>query len=182
LSTSAWTAAGLAKPRPWRAALVDRLADRPSLTVSPATPADPDVAPLAHALTAELAAGGYTADQTFGYSLDMLASADVHLVSASCGAETIGIGGIELQADGVAELKRFYVKPNWRGSIAADSILDELLGQAQSYDVRAVRLETGNKQEAAMAFYRRHGFEVIPRFGVYIDSATSVSMQRMLRI
>jgi putative acetyltransferase len=31
-----------------------------------------------------------------------------------------------------------------------------------------------------MRFYARHGFEVVPRFGPYVDSATSVCMQRHL--
>jgi putative acetyltransferase len=31
-----------------------------------------------------------------------------------------------------------------------------------------------------MAFYRRHGFAEVPRFGPYVDSATSVCMQRDL--
>jgi putative acetyltransferase len=44
-----------------------------------------------------------------------------------------------------------------------------------------VRLETGDKQRAAIAFYRRRGFVEIPRFGPYIASQTSVCMQRRLR-
>ena len=41
-------------------------------------------------------------------------------------------------------------------------------------------LETGDKQRAAMAFYRRNGFREIPRYGPYVNSATSVCMQRAL--
>ena len=40
------------------------------------------------------------------------------------------------------------------------------------------QLETGNQQKAAIAFYRRHGFAEVPRFGPYVDSETSVCMQR----
>jgi dTDP-4-dehydrorhamnose reductase len=180
LSTASLTTAGLAAPRPWRAALADCIAARPALTVSPVTAADPSVAALVNALTADLASSGYTAEQTFGYPVDRLTSSGVHLVAASSGADVVGIGGIELQADGLAELKRFFVVPSWRGSIAAESILDALFAHARSNGVRAVRLETGDKQHAAMAFYRRNGFEEIPRFGPYVDSATSVCMQRPL--
>jgi putative acetyltransferase len=38
----------------------------------------------------------------------------------------------------------------------------------------------GDKQPAAIAFYRRHGFLATPRFGPYISSATSICMQRYL--
>ena len=35
-------------------------------------------------------------------------------------------------------------------------------------------------QQAAMAFYRRHGFTDIARFGPYVDSETSMCMERRL--
>jgi len=45
-----------------------------------------------------------------------------------------------------------------------------------------VRLETGDKQHAAIAFYRRRGFVVIPRFGAYRDSETSLCMEHRLAV
>ncbi len=36
----------------------------------------------------------------------------------------------------------------------------------------------GDKQHAAQAFYRRHGFAQVPRFGPYVNSETSVCLQR----
>lgn len=181
LSTASWTTTGLATPRPWRDALADHLGGRAAITVSRATATNPGVAALVNALTADLASAGYTESQTFGYPLDQLANSGVYLLAASSGADVVGIGGIEVQPGDVAELKRFYVVPNWRGSIAADRILAALLDHARSTNVHTVRLETGDKQHAAMAFYRRNGFEVIPRFGPYVDSETSVCMQLRTR-
>jgi putative acetyltransferase len=43
-----------------------------------------------------------------------------------------------------------------------------------------LQLETGDKQHAAVGFYRRHGFAEVPRFPPYVDSATSVCMRRDL--
>ena len=51
---------------------------------------------------------------------------------------------------------------------------------ARGYGVRELRLETGDKQHAAIRFYRKHGFAEIARFGPYVDSATSICMQRVL--
>jgi putative acetyltransferase len=141
---------------------------------------DPDVVPLLQALTAELATGGYTADQTFGYSADQLVRSGVHLVGARVGGRAVGVGGVELQGDGVAELKRFYVAPDHRGTGVADAIMAALLAQAEADDVRQVRLETGDQQHAALAFYRRHGFVRVPPFAPYESSATSVCLQRTL--
>lgn len=68
-----------------------------------------------------------------------------------------------------------------RVRVLIDALTAELAGSGYvEYGVRALRLETGLRQHAAMAFYRRRGFSDIPRFGPYVDSATSVCMQRNL--
>lgn len=143
--------------------------------------ADPRVVRLVEALTAELAASGYTAEQTFGYSLEQLEAAGVHLVGAVVGDEVVGLGGVELDpTEPVAELKRFFVLPAHRGTGAADAVLGALLEHAAAHGVRTVRLETGDKQHAALRFYSRNGFTRVPPFGPYVGSATSVCLQRAL--
>jgi len=104
----------------------------------------------------------------------------VHLVGASVGGRLVGIGGIELQGGGFAELKRFYVVPDLRGNGLADAILDALERYAGDHGVGVLRLETGDRQDAAISFYRRRGFQMIPRFGPYVGSEASVCMQRDL--
>ncbi|WNV73840.1 GNAT family N-acetyltransferase [Geodermatophilus sp. DSM 44513] len=141
---------------------------------------DPGVLDLVDALTAELAEGGYTAEETFGYTPEQLERSAVHLVGARVGGELVGIGGLELQDAGTAELKRFYVRPAHRGTGVADALLGALLDHAARSRVGVVRLETGDAQHAALAFYRRHGFTEVPRFGPYVASATSVCLQRTL--
>lgn len=148
------------------------------VAVNPVTVRDPGVPALIDALTVELADGGYSEEETFGYSLDELEASGVHLVGASLGGELVGLGGIELQAEGFAELKRFYVVPGHRGRGVADAVIEALVEHARSAGATTVRLETGDKQHAAMRFYARHGFEVVDRFGPYADSATSVCMAR----
>ncbi|GAB3252921.1 GNAT family N-acetyltransferase [Nocardioides dilutus] len=150
------------------------------LDLAPASVRDPEVAGLIDALTAELADSGYSDEETFGYSLDQLEQSGVHLVGARAGGRCVGIGGVELQEGGFAELKRFYVDPGHRGQGVADAVIEALVEHARAQGATTVRLETGDKQHAAMRFYARHGFEVVPRFGPYVDSATSVCMQREL--
>lgn len=152
----------------------------PSVQIVPVQATEPDVRRLVDALTAELAGSGYTPEQTFGYSAERLAQAGVHLVGARVADELTGIAGVEITSDGSAELKRFYVVPAHRGSGIADALLDALAAYAADRGVRTLRLETGDQQHAAMSFYARHGFRVIPRFGPYIDIQTSVCMQRDL--
>lgn len=127
------------------------------LAVGPVTVRDPGVVDLIDALTVELAEGGYSDDETFGYSLDQLEASGVHLVGAWREGELVGLGGVELQDDGFAELKRFYVVPAHRGRGVADAVIGALVEHARAAGATTVRLETGDKQHAAMRFYARHG-------------------------
>jgi putative acetyltransferase len=149
-----------------------------SLVVALADLGDVDVLAMIAALTAELAASEYAEEEMFGYSPEQLAASAVHVLAARLEGVLVGIGGIELQREGLAELKRFYVAPPARGRGVADAILDALLAHAAEHAVHTVRLETGTRQHAAQAFYRRHGFLDIPRFGPYVVSASSVCMER----
>jgi putative acetyltransferase len=142
---------------------------------------EPQVAALLDALTSELAVEGYTAEQTFGYTAEQLQTANVYMVGAHVDGQLAGVGGLELQGDGLGELKRFFVRPEHRGTGIADALLEALLDYARAHELELVRLETGDKQRAAMAFYRRHSFVEIPRFGPYVASQTSVCMQRLVR-
>lgn len=148
------------------------------MTAATAHVRDPDVIALMDALTAELAGSGYTPDQTFGYSAEQLERSGVHLVGVRVDGRLVGLGGVEVQGGGFAELKRFYVDPDHRGTGVADVLIAALVDHATTQHVRVLRLETGDKQLAARAFYRRHGFAEVPRFEPYVLSETSVCMQR----
>lgn len=150
------------------------------VVVGPADPRTPDVAAALTALTAELAEGDYLPEQTFGYSADQLLAQGVHLVAARAGGTLVGVGGVEVQDDGYAELKRFWVDPDHRGTGVADAVMAALLAHAVAAGVRTVRLETGDRQAAALRFYGRHGFGVVARFPPYEHSATSVCLARDL--
>jgi putative acetyltransferase len=154
------------------------------LQVSPVAVHDPGVPELIEALTLELADGGYSDEETFGYSAEQLESSGVHLVGARLDGVLVGIGGVEVQADPgtgrVAELKRMYVDPGCRGRGVADAVMSALVEHAVAHGAHTLRLETGDKQHAAIGFYARHGFVVVDRFPPYVDSATSVCMARAL--
>lgn len=148
--------------------------------VAPVRARDPEVRSLLAALTTELALGGYSDEQSFGYSIDQLERAGVHLVGARVEDRLAGLGGLERHDRATGELKRFFVAPEHRGRGVADAVLGALVSHAREDGLSRLRLETGDKQHAAIAFYRRHGFVHVPRFGPYVHSATSVCMQRDL--
>lgn len=96
------------------------------------------------------------------------------------GDRLVGVGGVELQEGHLAELKRVFVVQECRGVGVADAIIRVLLNHAVAHGVTDLRLETGDRQQAAIAFYRRHGLVEVPCWGPYADGATSVCMQRRL--
>ena len=148
------------------------------ISVAPVDAGNTEVQHLIDALTTELAGGGYTPEQTFGYSTEQLERSGVHLVGAEVAGRLVGIGGLELQDGNTAELKRFYVRPDYRGRGVADALLAALVAYGQVHGVGLLRLETGDRQYAALRFYARHGFVEVPRFPPYVDSETSICMQR----
>ena len=73
-----------------------------------------------------------------------------------------------------------YVDPGCRGRGIADAVMHALVEHAVEHGTHTLRLETGDRQLAAMGFYARHGFVVVDRFPPYVDSATSVCLSRDL--
>ena len=72
-----------------------------------------------------------------------------------------------------AEVKRMYVAPTARGLGMARRMLAHLEGTARAAGIRAVVLETGEKQPEAIALYSSAGYATIPGFGYYSDSPLS---------
>jgi putative acetyltransferase len=101
-------------------------------------------------------------------------------VVAYAGGEPVGCGAVRRLAADVAEIKRMYVVPAWRGRRVGAVILTALAAEARALGVSRLVLETGERQPEAIALYRRAGFTVIPRFGEYVDSALSLCMEKSL--
>jgi len=79
------------------------------------------------------------------------------------------------------ELKRMYVAPEMRGEGIGRALLDRLEGAARTLGLTRLVLETGTRQEEALALYRHAGFTAIPAYGEYAaSSATSVCLRKEL--
>jgi len=94
------------------------------------------------------------------------------------GAE--GIVALVPLGGGTAELKRMFVHPDARGRGVAGLLLDRIETDAAASGIRELRLETGPLHEAALALYRRHGYQPIPRFGQYLGEESSVCFAKRL--
>lgn len=94
--------------------------------------------------------------------------------------EPAGCGCFRPMNAQTAELKRMFVQPHARGSLAATRVLTELERWATELGFREMLLETGNRQPEAIRFYQRMGYEQIPNFGKYADDPNSVCMRKIL--
>ncbi|GAA0479312.1 GNAT family N-acetyltransferase [Streptomyces olivaceiscleroticus] len=92
----------------------------------------------------------------------------------------VGCGGLRALGDGTGEVKRMYVVPDRRGSGAAAEILRALEDWARGRGWHRLRLETGDRQDAAVRFYTRAGYARIPNFGAYAGVASSWCFERVL--
>jgi GNAT superfamily N-acetyltransferase len=80
------------------------------------------------------------------------------------GDRAVAGGGLRRLADGVAEVKRMYVRPEARSRGLARELLTALEGTAVSLGYRVARLDTGPKQLHALALYRSAGYRDVPAY------------------
>lgn len=80
------------------------------------------------------------------------------------GDTAIGCAGVRRWQEGIAELKRMYLRPAARGSGMGKHLLDHAIEQARRLGYQSIRLDTLPTMEAAIALYRNAGFEEIPAY------------------
>ena len=96
--------------------------------------------------------------------------------------EPAGCGGWRTRAGdaAVAEIKRMYTAPAYRGRGVASAVLRAIEESARAAGRRRLVLETGRRQPEAIALYAKVGYERIPNFGYYQDYPDCVSYGRDL--
>ncbi len=65
----------------------------------------------------------------------------------------------------VAEMKRLYVRPEFRSKRVGVRLVEAIIGEAQKIGYRCIRLDTVESvMKAAVAMYRQFGFREIPAY------------------
>jgi GNAT superfamily N-acetyltransferase len=91
-----------------------------------------------------------------------------------------GCGALRRLEEGVAEVKRMYVEPCARRNGIGRRILAEIEATAQRLGYRAVRLETGLRQQEAMKLYESAGYQRVASYGEFKDNPLSVCYEKRL--
>jgi GNAT superfamily N-acetyltransferase len=108
-----------------------------------------------------------------------LAPRDVYVV-AFIGEVPIACGSIREIDHETAEVLRMYVHRDHRRKRFGNAVLSHLEFEAQRLGYCRLRLETGDRQAAAIAFYEAAGFHRIPAFGKYKNDPTSICYERFI--
>lgn len=103
-----------------------------------------------------------------------------HVVVVYDGEQAIGCGAIKEYTPQVAEVKRMFVAPLYRGKGIALQVLSELERWAQELGYNSCILETGKKQPEAIRLYEKAGYHIIPNYGQYADVEMSLCMEKEL--
>lgn len=92
----------------------------------------------------------------------------------------VGCGAIKAFNEHTMEIKRMYVKPEYRGKGRATEILNELQNWTKELGYSTCVLETGQQMTDALRLYTKNGFSVIPNYEPYTNVATSVCLKKEL--
>ncbi|WP_046225468.1 GNAT family N-acetyltransferase [Paenibacillus dauci] len=121
----------------------------------------------------------YPAESIYGLSPADPAS---FMIAYDAEGKPVGCGAIRALDEQSTELKRFYVRTSHRRQGIASRLLQALEEQAWQKNYRIIRLETGAAQPEAIAFYQRHGYEQIERFGIYVEDESSLCYEKKLQM
>jgi GNAT superfamily N-acetyltransferase len=141
----------------------------------------PEAAQLIVRLSAELARRYHEDDDGTGHFKpeDVLQPRSGFLLVRWQG-QAIGCGAFRPLRDDIAEIKRMYVEPDFRGRGISRRILGALEECARQAGYGRVWLETGTAQHEAMRLYETSGYRVIPNYGYYRHDPRSVCFEKTL--
>jgi GNAT superfamily N-acetyltransferase len=150
-----------------------------AVTITPERPDSADAVALITELEAHLDPL-YPAKSRHGYSVEKLIAQAVAFFVLRHNGTPAGCGGVQLFGTSYGELKRMYVRAQFRGLGFGKLLLDHLADHARAHGVGLLRLETGIHQAAAISLYERTGFQRIPPFGAYVEDPLSLFYEKRI--
>ncbi|MEM6618662.1 MAG: GNAT family N-acetyltransferase [Pseudomonadota bacterium] len=148
------------------------------LDIAVESPLSADAARLIAASDAVLLAH-YPPEDCFSLDVGELDKPDIAFFVARCGPEAVGCVAL-VDCGHYGEIKRLFVDPMARGRGAARALMAALETHARAADLACVRLETGDRLEAAVALYKRLGYSIREAFGDYENIPASLFMEKHL--
>jgi putative acetyltransferase len=105
---------------------------------------------------------------------------DFVFVVGKIGSEPVACGALRKLEEGMAEVKRMFVRGAFRRKGYSRQLLQFLESSAQERGYRTLRLETGTAQPEAISLYESSGYRQIPCYGEYVSNPFSICYEKRL--
>ncbi|RCX18024.1 acetyltransferase (GNAT) family protein [Anaerobacterium chartisolvens] len=106
---------------------------------------------------------------------------DIHnIVMVYDKSKPIGCASFKHYDTETAEVKRVFIKEEYRGKGISKKLMELLEQRAKKQGYKKFVLESGEPLIAAMILYRSTGYYEIPNFGDYKDMPDSICMEKVL--
>ena len=89
---------------------------------------------------------------------------DGRLYLARIDGKTAGCVGLTRNDDEYCELKRLYIRPEFRGKHLSKTLIEKVIDDAKSIGYKYMRLDTFPFMNAAVKLYEKYGFEYIENY------------------
>ena len=149
--------------------------------IAPEHPATPVAAALIAELDAHLTPL-YPSESRHGFSVQKLRADAVAFFVIRDGDVPAGCGGIKMFGTDYGEVKRMFVRPEFRGKGLGKAMLRHLADYARGREAGLLRLETGIYEVEAIGLYERFGFRRRTPFGEYVEDPNSIYFEKSIGV
>ena len=151
---------------------------RMSFEITEVAPDSPVAVELIRELDAHLWTHPYPPQSRHAFSVDKLLHERVVFFVTRYDGQLAGCGGIKMFGTDYGEVKRMFVRPQFRGKGLGKAMLQRLAEYARSNDANVLRLETGIYEVEAIGLYEGWGFQRRAPFGEYVEDPLSVYFEK----
>jgi len=151
-----------------------------TISILEVAPDSPDAVELTAELDAHLWAHPYPPESRHAFSVEKMLRERVAFFITCYEDQLAGCGGIKIFDGDYGEVKRMYVRPEFRGKGLGKAMLGCLADYARDKDLRILRLETGIYEVEAIGLYLGWGFERRAPFGEYVEDPLSVYLEKRI--
>lgn len=153
---------------------------RMSFEITEVAPDSPEAVELIRELDAHLWTHPYPLQSRHAFSVDKLLHERVVFFVTRYDGQLAGCGGIKMFGTDYGEVKRMFVRPQFRGKGLGKAMLQRLAEYARSRDANLLRLETGIYEVEAIGLYEGWGFQRRAPFGEYVEDPMSVYFEKSI--
>ena len=149
--------------------------------ISRIDPREPEAAALISAMTDEVARlYDHTLDGSGNFKPEDVLVPRSGFFVGRVGNRAVACGAFRPLEPGVAEIKRMFVVPEYRGRGYSRKMLVLLERMAGESGYVRLRLETRPLQHAAIALYEKLGYVRIPNYGMYVGKQECLCYEKSL--